>query len=282
MSSGWCSGICERTGEKGDFPAECVYVLPAITRPPPEVLVSAQQLLLKPTAAGTCPTMVQPLLLGHAPQWCGHCCWDMPHNGAASAAGTCPTMVQPLLLGHAPQWCSHCCWDMPHNGAATAAGTCPTMVQPLLLGHAPQWCSHCCWDMPHNGAATASGTCPTMVQPLLLRHAPQWCSHCYWDMPHNGAATATGTCPTMVQPRYCCWCPPLLTPGAVCRPEPRNRAGPRDDPVCPWSAGGCREAAHTGAVLVRLLLAPAQEDPSPHPLLKHFPTQGLGTALVLH
>ena len=67
MSSGWCSGICERTGEKGDFPAECVYVLPAITRPPPEVLVSAQQLLLKPTAAGTCPIMVQPLLLGHAP-----------------------------------------------------------------------------------------------------------------------------------------------------------------------------------------------------------------------
>ena len=45
MSSGWCSGICERTGEKGDFPAECVYVLPAITRPPPEVLVGAQQLL---------------------------------------------------------------------------------------------------------------------------------------------------------------------------------------------------------------------------------------------
>lgn len=40
MSSGWCCGICERTGEKGDFPAECVYVLPAITRPPPEVLVS--------------------------------------------------------------------------------------------------------------------------------------------------------------------------------------------------------------------------------------------------
>ena len=39
MQSGWCSGICERTGEQGDFPAECVYVLPAITRPPPEVLV---------------------------------------------------------------------------------------------------------------------------------------------------------------------------------------------------------------------------------------------------
>ena len=40
MQSGWCTGICERSGEKGDFPAECVYVLPAIARPAPEVLVS--------------------------------------------------------------------------------------------------------------------------------------------------------------------------------------------------------------------------------------------------
>ncbi len=39
MKSGWCFGECERTGAKGDFPAECVYVLPAITKPPPEVLV---------------------------------------------------------------------------------------------------------------------------------------------------------------------------------------------------------------------------------------------------
>ena len=39
MRSGWCYGECERTGAKGDFPAECVYVLPAITKPPPEVLV---------------------------------------------------------------------------------------------------------------------------------------------------------------------------------------------------------------------------------------------------
>ena len=40
MKSGWCFGECERTGAKGDFPAECVYVLPAITKPPPEILVN--------------------------------------------------------------------------------------------------------------------------------------------------------------------------------------------------------------------------------------------------
>lgn len=38
MRSGWCYGECERTGAKGDFPAECVYVLPTISKPPAEVL----------------------------------------------------------------------------------------------------------------------------------------------------------------------------------------------------------------------------------------------------
>lgn len=38
MHSGWCFGKCDRTGEEGDFPANCVYVLPAIRRPPKEVL----------------------------------------------------------------------------------------------------------------------------------------------------------------------------------------------------------------------------------------------------
>ncbi|XP_068687074.1 unconventional myosin-VIIa-like [Montipora foliosa] len=33
QNSGWCHGICERTTKKGDFPAECVYVLPTITKP---------------------------------------------------------------------------------------------------------------------------------------------------------------------------------------------------------------------------------------------------------
>lgn len=39
MNSGWCSGENIRTAQKGDFPAECVYVLPTITRPPEEILV---------------------------------------------------------------------------------------------------------------------------------------------------------------------------------------------------------------------------------------------------
>ncbi len=40
MNSGWCFGECARNGRRGDFPAECVYVLPTITKPPPEILVS--------------------------------------------------------------------------------------------------------------------------------------------------------------------------------------------------------------------------------------------------
>ena len=39
MNSGWCSGQNMRTDHKGDFPAECVYVLPTITRPPEEIVV---------------------------------------------------------------------------------------------------------------------------------------------------------------------------------------------------------------------------------------------------
>lgn len=42
MSANWCVGRCERTGEKGDFPAENVYVLPAVTKPPSDILVSSQ------------------------------------------------------------------------------------------------------------------------------------------------------------------------------------------------------------------------------------------------
>jgi myosin VIIa len=40
VNSSWCYGECLRTGLHGDFPAECVYVLPTITKPPPEILVS--------------------------------------------------------------------------------------------------------------------------------------------------------------------------------------------------------------------------------------------------
>eukprot|EP00050_Salpingoeca_kvevrii_P001267 m.166190 g.166190 ORF g.166190 m.166190 type:complete len:2194 (-) comp10335_c1_seq21:224-6805(-) len=38
MHSGWCYGRCDRTGQEGDFPANCVYVLPAITKPSAEIL----------------------------------------------------------------------------------------------------------------------------------------------------------------------------------------------------------------------------------------------------
>ena len=40
LNSGWCYGLCESTGKKGDFPAECVYVLPTIVKPAPETLVN--------------------------------------------------------------------------------------------------------------------------------------------------------------------------------------------------------------------------------------------------
>ena len=42
INSGWCVGVCERTGEKGDFPAETVYVLPSLTKPPDDILVKSQ------------------------------------------------------------------------------------------------------------------------------------------------------------------------------------------------------------------------------------------------
>ena len=41
-NSGWCIGECVRTKKKGDFPAECVYVLPTITKPPQDILVRSQ------------------------------------------------------------------------------------------------------------------------------------------------------------------------------------------------------------------------------------------------
>lgn len=39
LNSGWCIGTCERTTEKGDFPAETVYVLPSLSKPPNDILV---------------------------------------------------------------------------------------------------------------------------------------------------------------------------------------------------------------------------------------------------
>ena len=37
-ATGWCFGENERTGKKGDFPAECVYLLPSMNKPPAEIL----------------------------------------------------------------------------------------------------------------------------------------------------------------------------------------------------------------------------------------------------
>ncbi|KAM8822173.1 LOW QUALITY PROTEIN: unconventional myosin-VIIa-like [Synchiropus picturatus] len=38
LSSGWAHGLNARTNRSGDFPADCVYVLPSVTRPPPETV----------------------------------------------------------------------------------------------------------------------------------------------------------------------------------------------------------------------------------------------------
>uniref|UniRef100_A0A0L8FWF9 Myosin-VIIa n=1 Tax=Octopus bimaculoides TaxID=37653 RepID=A0A0L8FWF9_OCTBM len=38
LNSGWSYGQCQRTKRSGDFPAECVYVLPTITKPSDEIV----------------------------------------------------------------------------------------------------------------------------------------------------------------------------------------------------------------------------------------------------
>lgn len=40
MNSGWAHGINDRSKHRGDFPADCVYILPTITRPQYELVVS--------------------------------------------------------------------------------------------------------------------------------------------------------------------------------------------------------------------------------------------------
>lgn len=40
MNSGWAHGINDRTKQRGDFPADCVYVVPTITRPQYDIVVS--------------------------------------------------------------------------------------------------------------------------------------------------------------------------------------------------------------------------------------------------
>ncbi|KAL3991382.1 ubiquilin-like protein [Sarotherodon galilaeus] len=38
LNSGWAHGVSERTNQKGDFPADCVYVLPTMTRPQQDIV----------------------------------------------------------------------------------------------------------------------------------------------------------------------------------------------------------------------------------------------------
>lgn len=39
LHSGWAHGINERSKQRGDFPADCVYVLPTMIHPQPELVV---------------------------------------------------------------------------------------------------------------------------------------------------------------------------------------------------------------------------------------------------
>ncbi|XP_040587740.1 unconventional myosin-VIIa [Mesocricetus auratus] len=38
MNSGWANGINERTKQRGDFPTDCVYVMPTVTLPPRDIV----------------------------------------------------------------------------------------------------------------------------------------------------------------------------------------------------------------------------------------------------
>ncbi|XP_055346543.1 myosin-VIIa-like [Paramacrobiotus metropolitanus] len=38
LNGGWCYGRCERTNKVGDFGSECVYLLPTLSKPQPELL----------------------------------------------------------------------------------------------------------------------------------------------------------------------------------------------------------------------------------------------------
>lgn len=39
LNSGWAHGVNERTNQRGDFPANFVYVLPTMTRPQEDIVV---------------------------------------------------------------------------------------------------------------------------------------------------------------------------------------------------------------------------------------------------
>lgn len=49
LNSGWAHGVNERTNQKGDFPADCVYVLPTMTRPQQDIVVRRKTCLKLPS-----------------------------------------------------------------------------------------------------------------------------------------------------------------------------------------------------------------------------------------
>ena len=44
LNSGSCFGLCDRTEKQGVLPTEYLYLLPTMTKPPPDVLVSTTPL----------------------------------------------------------------------------------------------------------------------------------------------------------------------------------------------------------------------------------------------
>uniref|UniRef100_A0A3Q2PR34 FERM domain-containing protein n=1 Tax=Fundulus heteroclitus TaxID=8078 RepID=A0A3Q2PR34_FUNHE len=68
MNSGWAHGVNDRTKQRGDFPADAVYVLPTITRPQYDIVVRANHSLsthfrVMTTMARCCGCFTSPLVV---------------------------------------------------------------------------------------------------------------------------------------------------------------------------------------------------------------------------
>lgn len=48
LNSGWAHGLNERSKQRGDFPADCVYVLPTMIHPQQELVVRTLIVDVKP------------------------------------------------------------------------------------------------------------------------------------------------------------------------------------------------------------------------------------------
>ncbi|KAL8618879.1 hypothetical protein ACOMHN_000886 [Nucella lapillus] len=66
MTAGWCSGQNTRTSSKGVFPAECVYVLPTITRPP-DIILSMFLLTVDKAGRSLAPSSQEEVLKAEEP-----------------------------------------------------------------------------------------------------------------------------------------------------------------------------------------------------------------------